>query len=184
MNYHLADIFNLESEFKYSDIVIISCGINDLARYGKRPEVPADLVTRRLKECCSKHRSTNFVFTSILSTAHDWLNEAIGRFNRYMLELAGQVTNLNFFDSHHVLLNSSLSQPWSKVPVIRSGEDGVHITLEARKLVTTQLINALDVIVSEREQRSLPDEPQGWNWDTLRSDWDHFGGVIPRALEE
>ena len=73
VNYQHADIFNFEPEFKYSDLVIISCGVNDLARYGKRPEVLADLVTRRLKKCCSKHRSTNFVFTSILSKAHDSL---------------------------------------------------------------------------------------------------------------
>ena len=35
VNYQLVDAFGYEPEFKYAKCVIISCGINDLARYGK-----------------------------------------------------------------------------------------------------------------------------------------------------
>ena len=164
VNYELANIFNFEPEFKYSDIVVISCGINDLARYGKRPEVLADLVTRRLKDCCAKHQGTSFVFTALLSTAHGWLNKAAASFNRYMFDLSTRVPNLSFFDSHQVLLSSPLSRPRSRVPVIRSDGDGVHITFDARRLVTSQLVNALDIIVASREHKSLPDRLYGWNW--------------------
>ena len=164
VNYQLADVLNFEPEFRYSDIVIISCGVNDLARYGKRPEVLADLVIRRLKECCEKHKHTSFIFTSILSTNHQWLNNAIGRFNKFMSDLANEVSNMSFFDSHHVLLNSSFSTPWSRVPVIRSDGDGIHITFEARKLITNQLVNGLEVIVADRECRTVPVRLQGWTW--------------------
>ena len=164
VNYQLADVLNFEPEFRYSDIVIISCGVNDLARYGKRPEVLADLVIRRLRESCNKHKHTSFIFTSILSTNHRWLNNAIGQFNKFMSDLASEVSNLSFFDSHHVLLNSSLTKPWSKVPVIRSDGDGIHITFEARKLITNHLVNGLELIVADRECRPMPPRQQGWTW--------------------
>ena len=35
VNYELANLFGFEPEFKYSKAVVISGGINDLARYGK-----------------------------------------------------------------------------------------------------------------------------------------------------
>ena len=90
-------MFNFEPEFKYTDVVVISCGVNDLSRYGRRSEVLADLVTRRLKETCAKHKKTTFVFTSLLSTSFGWLNRAIGSFNTIMFELAATVPNLKFF---------------------------------------------------------------------------------------
>ena len=54
-----------------------------------------------------------------------------------------------FFDSHHVLLDSSLTKPWSKVPVIRSDGDGIHITFEARKLIMNHLVNGLELMVAD-----------------------------------
>ena len=63
VNYELANIFNFDPEFAYSDIVVISCGVNDLARYGRRSEVLADLVVNRLRKCCMKYKHTNFIFT-------------------------------------------------------------------------------------------------------------------------
>ena len=82
VNYELANIFNFDPEFAYSDIVVISCGVNDLARYGRRSEVLADLVVNRLRKCCMKYKHTNFIFTALASTRYGWLNRAIGSFNR------------------------------------------------------------------------------------------------------
>ena len=73
VNYELNNVFNFEPEFTYTDVVVISCGVNDLSRYGRRSEVLADLVTRRLKKTCAKHKNTTFVFTSLLSTSFGWL---------------------------------------------------------------------------------------------------------------
>ncbi|MCP4259052.1 MAG: hypothetical protein GY774_16325, partial [Planctomycetes bacterium] len=164
INYELSNVFNYEPEFKYTDIVVISSGTNDLARFGKRPEVLADLVTRRLRECCARNRDTTFVFTALTSTAYGWLNRAIGSFNRIMFDLATQLPNMAFFDTHQVLLRSPISKPWSRVPVLRPNDDGVHLTFEARRLVTSQLINGLGVIVLGREGRPVEDRLHGWNW--------------------
>ena len=50
INYELVNVLNYEPEFKFSDFVVISCGINDLARFKKTPLVLADLVLPKLKE--------------------------------------------------------------------------------------------------------------------------------------
>ncbi len=146
VNYELVNVFNFEREFRYTDIVVISCGVNDLSRYSRRPDDLADLVINRLKDCCARNCNTTFVFTSILSTAHGWLNGAIGAFNRHMFELSTKVPNLTFFDSHHVLVNSPITSVRSRTSVIVPGGDGVHITFDARKLVTDELINGLSAI--------------------------------------
>ena len=71
--------------------------------------------------------------------------------------------------------------------VIRPNDDGIHITFEARKLVTTQLVNGLDVIVSQREHRPVTDRLHGWRWPLRSSfaqkmslDWSKLGGAIIR----
>ena len=56
VNYELTNVFNFGPEFNYTDVVVMSCGVNDLSRYGRRSEVLADLVTRRLKKTCVKHK--------------------------------------------------------------------------------------------------------------------------------
>ena len=178
VNYELANVFNFEPEFAYSDVVVISCGVNDLARYGRRPEVLADLVISRLRKCCMTHKNTNFVFTSLLSTAYDWLNVAIGSFNRFMFKLAAELPNLAFFDSHQILLSSPMSRSNSKTLVLQPNADGVNITFEARKLVTSQLINGLDVIVAGRESRPVNHRLFGWKWPLRLS----FLSMVDRTL--
>lgn len=174
MNYELSNIFNYDAEFKYTDIVLISCGVNDLARYGKRPEVLADLIVRRLRECCATNKHTTFVFNSILHTSHDWLNDAIDNFNRIIFDVSLKVSNLTFFDSHSVLLNSSISGPRSQhnVGVLAKDDDGIHITFEARRLVTDQLVNGLHMLACGREGRHVTDRVHGWNWPLRREYWD------------
>ena len=162
VNYELANIFNFEPEFKYSDAVVIACGVNDLARYGRRPEVLADMVAQRLATTCGKHKNTTFVFMSILSTGYDWLNTAVSRFNEYMFELAAKVPNLLFFDSHQVILDSSLCRPGARYTVLRRDGDGVHITFEARKLVTNQLVRGIESIAAGREGKHVGS--RGWRW--------------------
>lgn len=150
-NFELIDIFNYEPEFKYTDIVIMSCGVNDLARYGKRAHVLADLVAKRLAECCERNRDTTFIFNSNLSTSHAWLNEAIEQFSHVMFRLSLEVPNLVYFDSHAVLKRNPISSGRSQEKVIQHDGDGVHITREARRVITDQLVKAVDFIAHQRE---------------------------------
>ena len=181
VNYELANIFGFEPEFAYSDIVVISCGVNDLARYGRRAHVLADVVTKRLEECCKRHRATTFVFTSVLSTGHVWLNAAVGEFNKIMFELSMRVPNMAFFDSHSVVLGNSISSPSSRVTVIRPGDDGIHISFEARKLISDQLVNGVELLARRREGLTASGRLQGWQWP-LRPSYSHMARSMPARL--
>ena len=160
VNYELANIFNYEPEFKYSDVVAIACGV--VARYGRRPEVLADLVAQRLATTCRKHKNTTFVFLSILSTGYDWLNTAVSRFNEYMFDLAAKIPNLLFFDSHQVILSSPLCRLGARYTVLRRDGDGVHITFDARKIITNELVRGIEAIAAGREGKHV--NSRGWMW--------------------
>ena len=55
----VADIDNFSPEFAHSDIVIVSCGINDLSRYGKTAETLADIALQRVR-----YPNTKFIRTA------------------------------------------------------------------------------------------------------------------------
>ena len=132
-----------------------------MSRYGRRAHVLADMVCQRLKRCCAKNPATMFIFTGILSTNHRWLNEAAGSFNQIMFDLSCQIPNLCFFDSHSVLMSSPISLPGSRTPVIRPNEDGVHITFEARRVVTDNLAIGIDMLARGREGNPVRGH---WRW--------------------
>ena len=163
-NYQLADIFGFEPEFQYSDMVVISCGLNDLSRYGKRAHVLADLVTRRFGECCRKNPNTTFVFNSILLTSYGWLNEEITEFNRIIFELSFQHSNMIFFDSHEALMRSQLIPGGVIERRKEYGGNGCHLTYAAKRLVTSELINGLTCLAHTRNAQTRPWKLQQWAW--------------------
>ena len=71
INYELVNIFKFEQEFKYSDIVIISGGVNDLSRNHKTAYSLADIACNRLRGCCTQNKGTSFIFNSLLLT--EWV---------------------------------------------------------------------------------------------------------------
>ncbi len=139
-NYQLADIFDFESEFRHSNTVAISCGINDLGRYGKTAGVLADAVCPDLVRCCRKYSKTNFIFTSLtLTRDKNWLNTEVKRFNDIMFYLARDIPNLFYFDSHGLICN--FVHPdfvWD-----RNDRNGIHLVLDVRRLVTRELVNCI-----------------------------------------
>ena len=94
---------NHEAEFENAKNVVFSCGINDLARYGKTANSLADSFCPRLIDCCQKYKNTNFVFSSLTLTRDKWLNDEINRFNWIMVDLARDIPNLSFFNSHGLI---------------------------------------------------------------------------------
>jgi hypothetical protein len=167
-NFELINVLNFEAEFKYCDMVIFSCGVNDLSRYGKRAHVLADLITSRLSACLQRNEDTTFIFNSILSTSHEWLNYDIEEFNRIMFELSAKHHNFLFFDSHDVLKKCHISAPSSRIPVIRPDDDGVHITSGASRIVTNQLVIAANYVAHLRlgQDPSRADDSalRNWTW--------------------
>ena len=145
VNYKLSDIFNFEPEFKFSDQVVISAGVNDLYKYNYTAESLADVVCRRLVQCCRAHPHVQFVYNSILLSNFAWLNSETERFNDYMYEICLSTPNLSYFDSHAVVKQSKLDAvilPKSKGAVNRYA-NGIHITLPARKVIVRELARRL-----------------------------------------
>ena len=148
-NFRLSEVFGFEPEFKYTKTVIFSCGINDLSRHGLSANSLADLVCQRLAKCCRDNSTTNFVFNSILlSRQYPWLNREIDQFNHYMYELACDIPNLFYFDSHNLLRLSNIQKR-----VWLSSGNGIHITLDAKKLVARELVNAAGALSGARAPR-------------------------------
>ena len=173
-NYYLTDVFNFEPEFGYSEFVVISCGVNDMSTTkDRRPpmtgHVLADMVTRRLTDCCNRHTNTTFVFNSVLHTMHAWLNREINSFNRIIFELSLTIPNLRFFDSHEALMRDRISRVESNV-IEPSDNRGTHITFAAKKLITNQLVSGIELIVGRRSGMYRGSSIRGWTWP-LRSEY-------------
>ena len=102
-------------------------------------------------------------------------------FNRIMFDVSLKVNNFSFFDSHSVLLNNPISAPRSarNVGVLARDDDGIHVTFEARKLITDQLVNGLHLLACGREGRQVTDRVHGWRWPLRREFWDavHSSGL-------
>lgn len=159
-NYELKNIFNFSPEFGYSNYVVISCGVNDLSRYGCRAHTLADLVCKRLRHACQKYKNTIFIFNSLVSTSFSWLNREIGEFNNIMFDMACEVENLYFFDSHDILMSGAV-----RGDVVDRYGNGIHMTVGARELVSWELVTAvahLQTIRTGRETGSRSRRP--WYW--------------------
>ena len=139
-------MFDYEHKFKHSDVVIFACGINDLGRYGRSPAELADRILGLIRDVCTRHPNTTFVFSSLLSTKFQWLSAAAGQFNKMVFELSLKLENFVFYDAHVVLVDSG-------VHVLAPTGDGVHITSTARRVMTDRLIEALSFEIDKSSGR-------------------------------
>ena len=149
MNYQLADIGKFENEFNYTDIVLISCGVNDFSRYDHTADTLISLMNNKIKSWCEKYPSTVFIFNSILLTRFDWLNREISDFNKYMFELSLGVSNLWFLDTHDTIVQSRI------LPINGRG-NGIHITPQARRLLEVTLRDSILNFLSPDHSRKHP----------------------------
>ena len=130
-NFCLSDLQKFENEFSYTDIVFISCGINDLSRYGW----DSYRLFQQFKELISRYRTqfpnTKFIYNSMTLTKFDWLNEQVQEFNRNVFNLSLSLnSNIHFFDSHHIA--RTLARRGVAILESRSRRaNGVHITYQA-----------------------------------------------------
>jgi hypothetical protein len=173
VNYYLTDVLNFEPEFRFTDVVIVSCGINDLStRLGARPPLRAhalaDLFTRKFKDCCDRNPNTHFIFNSLLYTKHHWLNAEVCSFNKIMFQMSLAIPNLRFLDTHEALMDSDLRR--HRKVLEQSDPRGTHLTFEAKKLVTSQLVNAVELTVGRRTGTITGSTVRNWSWP-LRSEF-------------
>ena len=90
----------------------------------------------------------------MLSKNHEWVNIEVEQFNRYMFEVSTEISNLYLFNSHIILKHSGIQRVW--VP----RGNGIHITLDARKLVIRELVNCVGSIARSRVTKTSRN-PQG-----------------------
>ncbi len=109
----------------------------------------------RLANTCRAHPKTQFIYNSILLTKFNRLNEQIVRFNDYIKALSKDyIPNLLYFDSHAVV-NKALRQSKTLTVYYPKERDskygnGVHITFEARRIITRELANMLRYLTRNR----------------------------------
>ena len=171
VNYQFKDILNFEPYFNGTDTVIFSAGVNDLSRYRETANSLADLILPNLAKCCQRNPNTKFIFNSVLHSnyckKYDWLNDEIDLFNYHMRNFCRNVSNIYYFDSHSLLGQSNIQRVWNPYD-----NNGIHITLDARKLVTRELVNCV---------RSISGSP----YTRIRScRWLLFHRNTPRWLHE
>lgn len=166
LNFQLTDVHSFRDEFDYTDVVIVSCGVNDLSRYGHTANSLADVVCRRFKQYSEQFPNTKFIFNTILlSRDHKWLNTEIISFNKYMYDLSRRTPNLYFFNSDGLVAQSNIRRVYPNHP----NNNGIHVTLDVKKLVTRELVNSVGFIAGSRGARF---QSCGWLCHvTNRSSW-------------
>ena len=134
--YKISDIEQYENEFQYSDYVIISSGINDLSRY-VTPDALVNFLSPKIRQLSRDYPNTSFIFSSLLESKYNWLNQASQYVNKVVFNLSLNLKNMWFFDF------------WNLIDPYRSLDrrgNGVHITYNAQNLYTSTLIKCINLL--------------------------------------
>ena len=88
-----------------------------------------------------------------------------------MFQLSVTIPNLRFIDSHEALMRDSLSDHVDNV-IDPSDPRGTHLTFAAKKLITKQLVSAVELVVGRRTGTIAGSSVRGWSWP-LRTEYVH-----------
>ena len=137
---------NLEkycSEFAYTDVAIISMGVNDLSRYNHTSRSLAATVGPLLQHYSRRFPHCQFVFNSLLLTRDiKWLNREIDHFNQFMFDFSRDLKNVSFFDSDRLAMKICKEGRLSKRDVYSDG-NGIHVTVQMRRPITAELVRCV-----------------------------------------
>ena len=145
----LANIDKYSAEFEYSDVVIISMGVNDLNKYKHTPHSLADCIGPRLKNYSTRYPNTKFIFNSLLLTTDKWLNDQICVFNQIIFEMSRNIRNLSYFDSDRFSEKKFAENQHIKNFYV----DGIHVSLPMRKLITNELVASVGYLTGLQGDR-------------------------------
>ena len=135
VNWELHKIDKYEHLFNQSDIVFISCGINDLSRYSNKfnAENLIYFLRSKLNVWKTKYPDTKFVLNSLLCTRFNWLNVEIKKYNRMLFELSMDYycQGVYYFDSWNIARDL-----WNKnFYVLNPNGNGIHIHHRASQTI-------------------------------------------------
>ena len=138
-NYYLSDIDGFAPEFDHTDVVIVSCGINDLTKRRVGARALADAACGKFRGYVTRYPGTKIIFNSVLMVRGDKrTNNEVELFNSLMFQFAQDTRNFYFFDSDSILYRSNM-----RGDEVFARNDSIHISFQARKLVTGKLVDAL-----------------------------------------
>jgi len=137
-NYDLTNFHNYRDEFAYTDVVILSGGINDITRNGHSAESLADIFFARLEECAKMFPDTKFIVNSMIWTKLRYFNDHIDRFNKYLSDFCRKLSNVVFFDSHNFVLENMRRIDGSFYDP--ADMNGIHVTYRAWRLIGDELV--------------------------------------------
>ena len=164
VEYQLQNIDKWSSQFGYTDTVVLSMGVNDLSRYGHTGNSLSDFLVEKLNHYSRIYPRTKFVFNSVLLTRdYQWCNNEIKTFNSNMFELSRRIRNLFFFDSHGLsaaqtgvrsFYEAGQKSSLSDVSMRNSrSNNGIHICLEMRRLIMTELVRSVGSLSGSRHEK-------------------------------
>ena len=149
-NYCLSDINIFESEFAYTDYVFISCGINDLSRYGHNAHNMSQNFRDLMCEYQFKYPKTQFIFNSVLLTKYDWLNHEVSILNNEIFHFTCRPnSNVWFFDAHHVARVMSVKGEHILETNSRRA-NGIHLTYRATNEIRRVIISCFEELCINR----------------------------------
>ncbi len=146
--YQLANIDSSKHEFAYTDLVILSMGVNALCRYNHTGESLFRTVAPMLKHYRRQFPHCKFMFNSVLLTRdYKWLNNEIEFFNSCMYDLSRHHSNLSFFDSDRFARRVCEQTPgidaYAQGPKSGQSENGIHISLHMRRVISSEMVKSV-----------------------------------------
>ena len=150
VSWELHTIDKYEHLFRDSDMVFISCGVNDLSRYADIYNA-ANLIQflrSRLLLWKSLYPHTTFVLNTILLTRFDWLNSEIRVFNNMLMKLSLDFHNVFIFDSWDIA-----REMWqNNFYILNTKGNGVHIHHKVSTVMHKCMVNNLGNFICGMKQ--------------------------------
>ncbi len=146
--FQLINIDSYRHEFAYTDIVILSMGVNDLSRYNHTAKTLSRTISPLLEKYRREFPHCKFVLNSVLLTRdHKWLNTEIEQFNNTMFDVSRKLSNVSFLDSDRfarkVCKETPGIDPYSQGARGGQSENGIHISLHMRRVISSELVRSV-----------------------------------------
>ena len=150
--FHIRHINNFIEDISNSDIVLISCGVNDIIKWESNGTEIANYLISFTEQMKFKFPHVRFLFNSVLPTTVQV---------RKNLDYIKHIDLLNLCIFNHTLSSSNVKSfdnvrfEWSHL-----SRDGIHLTPEGRAMVSSSWCNAVNLTLGfDSKPGSLPIRP-------------------------
>lgn len=140
--YHLSKLPDFSNHISAADIVLISCGINDIVRGGARARSLCEYLHKFVDTARQRYPNTMFLFGSVECVQGryntNYYNDEIDTLNSMLFDLALQSANFKLFDNmefreNHLARDGLHLSPGGKASLAKSWVNAVLVALDFRK---------------------------------------------------